>query len=513
MKKKLSALLSLVLACGMTFGMTACGGGGENPNTETDLEIFYWDSGNGSAWLDRTIDAFEKKYPEVNVVKNYRETNETWGNELPNPGINTIDLYINTAPTLLAYSEYLEPLNDVLKEKDENGTKLIDKMDASLLKGVTAPDGNIYATNWAGGVCGLVYNKTVFKKEGYKVPRTTDELADLAADMVDDEYTPFIFPGNADYWIYCYLPWAAQYGGIDEINDFWKSQYNGEISKDAFLTDARKEALMALEDVAGPKGYTYKSSNAINHTTAQTQFLQGVGLMMPNGSWLENEMRNTSSKVEMEFMKTPIISALADKLEINEKILREVVSYVDSEDYAKGKLDESSKEYSASRVKAALDKEADNPNWKIEAVAAARKIVYTEAPSNKCYIPNYANAKEWAKEFIKFMNTEEGLACCYETLQTPMLTKVSTPVDTSDWSGFMKSALALTQGTEFVYRAKGSPFFYNNGLEFYPAEPQKTILAANSEDKLTAEQFWNTKCVKTYNDNWKIWFERSGLDK
>ena len=111
------------------------------------------------------------------------------------------------------------------------------------------------------------------------------------------------------------------------------------------------------------------------------------------------------------------------------------------------------------------------------------------------------------------MNTEKGLACYYETIDSPMLAKISSDVDTDSWSGFMKSALAMTQDTDFVYRAKGSPFFYNNGLEFFQEPPQKTILAANAADKLTAEQFWNEKCVAVYNNNWNTWFDRSGLKK
>ena len=507
MKRKLSAFLALLLACGTTLGLTACGGSSsDQPNSETDLEIFYWNTGNGSEWLDKTIAAFEKKYPEVNVVKNYNRANETWAQELESGDSNTVDLYVSTAATLLAYTDYLEPLDGVLQEKDENGTKLIDKMNETLVKGVTGQDGKVYGVNWGGGISGLVYNKTVFEKEGYKVPRTTTELADLAADMVDDKYTPFIFPGNADYWLYCYLPWAAQYGGIDEINDFWQSEYNGKISKAAFTTNARKESLIALEKVAAPENYTNRDSNATNHTDVQTMFLQGAALMMPNGSWLENEMKGKIGDVEMAFMRTPVVSSLAKKLKITEVQLREVISYVDSGDYNDGKgKPVSGHGYDVSKVGAVSA-------TKIAEIAAARKIVYTEATSNKCFIPKSANAKEWAKKFIVFMNSEEGLGYYYNTLQTPTLTQPTTEIDTSKWSTFGQSVVELTENCEYVYRDKSSPFFYNNGLEFFPVSPQKYILAVSADDKMTAEVFWNEKCIKEYNNNWDTWYERSGLD-
>jgi ABC-type glycerol-3-phosphate transport system substrate-binding protein len=210
MKRKLSGLLALMLAFGTTFGMTACGGAGATPDSENDLEIFYWNSGQGRVWLDNLIDDFEAANPTVNVVRNFRETNDTWEKELPNSSENTIDLYINSMVSLLAYTDYLEPLDDVMEATDENGTKLINKFDASLMSQLRK-DGTLYGTYWGGGVCGLVYNKTVFEAEDLKMPRTTDELAALAADIYDikdgkgnRKYTQFIFPGNADYWTYCY---------------------------------------------------------------------------------------------------------------------------------------------------------------------------------------------------------------------------------------------------------------------------------------------------------------------
>lgn len=523
MKRKLSGLLALILAFGTTLGMTACGGAGATPDSENDLEIFYWNSGQGRVWLDNLIDAFELENPTVNVVRNFRETNDTWEKELPNADVNTIDLYINSMVSMLAYTDYLEPLDEVMEATDENGTKLINKFDASLMSQLRK-DGTLYGTYWGGGICGLVYNKTVFEQESFSIPRTTDELADLASDILDikdgkgnSKYTPFIFPGNADYWTYCYLPWAAQYGGMEEINAYWNPEIVGEgsekhVSKDAFITDARLEALKALEKVAGAEGFTYKASNSKTHTAVQTLFLDGTGLMMPNGSWVENEMRGTDDlNTEFEFMKTPIISALGTKLGITDRVLREVVSYVDSVDYTNSKdsatlyFDDNSTEYQAFRIK-------DLPRTTIDRVAEARNIIYTEGTSNKVAIPNYSNAKEWAKKFIQFMNTEEGLKYYWEEVKGPMLAKVSTPIATTGWTDFSKVALEMANNSTFVYRAKGSQFFYYNALEFYPDLPQTKMLAAEMKDRVSAEDWWRDECLAKYNGtDWEMWETKSGL--
>ena len=520
MKRKLSGLLALILAFGTTIGMTACGGAGPTPNTPDDLEIFYWNSGQGRDWLDNTIDAFVAKNPGVNVVKNFSENNTNWEKQLTSgASVNTIDLYINSMATMLAHTQYLEPLDDVMNEKDEKGVKFIDKYEPVLMD-LLRKDGTLYGTYWGGGICGLVYNKTVFEEEEFEIPRTTDELADLAQDMVEtkDEkgksknYTPFIFPGNADYWAYCYIPWAAQYGGIEELNAFWNppATATSPVDKSVFVTEARRLALQTLEEVA--YGYTYPASNEKTHTAAQTLFLNGTGLMMPNGNWIENEMKNlpAEDKIEFEFMKLPIISALGEKLELSDDpaeadlILREIVSYVDSADYANGTFNEGNG-YDVDTV-SGLDKAI------IDRVAEARSIVYTEGTSNKAAIPNYANAKEWAKKFIKFMNTEEGLKYYWESMKGPMLAQISTERDTSTWSSFAQNVMTLAENSTFVYRAKGHPFFYNNGLEFYPEYPQSYLFPADDAERVTAAKFWTDKCLSRYNGaDWDLWVQYSGL--
>lgn len=531
MKRKLSALLALVLALGTTFGLTACGGDGPTANTKDDLEIFYWNSGQGRAWLDKTIEAFEAENPGVNVVKNFRETNDTWEKELQSENLNTIDLYINSMATVLAYRQYLEPLNDVMEYVDpETNTKIIDKFDKGLMD-LLRVDDQLYATYWGGGVCGLVYNKTVFKDiyanyfhKDLVLPRTTDELATLAQQISEikvdgvQKYTPFIFPGNADYWTYCYLPWAAQYGGMEEINKFWNPPATADspVDKSVFTSDARKEALLAMGKLAAKSEYFYTASNGTDHTTVQSKFLAGTGLMMPNGNWLENEMRSENTKTEFEFMKMPIISALRNQLK-DENVktdsqLSQVVAYVDSVDYANSKNSANltftdNGGYTKSIVQKVKRETIDR-------VAEARNIVYTEGTSNKMAIPKSSNAKDWAKKFIQFMNTEKGLKFYWETLQGPMLAKISTQRDTSKWTPFAQKAMEMSQGT-FVYRSKGHPFFYNNGLEFYPEDPQNYLFASTAKDRKTAQQFWDTVCLGTYNnvDKWNSWIQTSGLSK
>lgn len=512
MKKTLSLAMAFLLTFG-SIGLTGCGGVKEAPNTETDLEIFSWIAGNGSEWLDKTIDAFQKKFPEVNVVKKYSSSNDTWANELTSPSTNTIDLYISSMTNFLAYTEYLEPLDDVLNATWEGeSVPLINKSYKPMLDTQRGEDGKLYAAMFGGGVSGLVYNKTVFEEKGYEIPRTTDELVLLAADMVDDKYTPFIHCNNADYWTYCVMPWWGQYSGVEDVYNFWNAKYvdpeTGAVeqpSLKAMKTEGKKKALDALYSVISPKGYTYSASNQATHTEAQTYFLSGKALMMPNGSWLENEMKNTSSNIEYSFMKLPVISSLGEKLGITDKILAEVVSYVDSADYAAGTINDASTEYDAARVKTCS-------NEVIAAVAEARKVVYSEAVSNRMIIPNYANAKDWAKKFVQFMNSDEALNIYSDTLNLKtFVTPTKDTVDKTDWSPFMQSAASLMDNASYVFRAKGYKLFYNtNMVEFLPYVASTYFTASNAEDRKNSDEFWDY-CVEYYDNNWNNLLKQAGL--
>ncbi len=508
--KRITALaLTALLGATALGSFTACGGDKKAANSATDLEIFYWNSGDGEEWLEKAADLFEEKYPECKVTLNLSSDNTTWANDLSNPKNNTIDLFISTMANFLAYTDYLEPLDDVLDvDIEEKGVKLIDKQNKTILDTQRGEDGTLYAAMWGGGVCGIVYNKTLFAENGYSVPRTSDELATLAGDIKDDGKIPFMHCSNADYWMYALLPWFGQYSGTDEVMNFWNATYVDEDGVKhqpdirAMKSEGKLKALEALESCISPKGYTWSASNETKHTDAQTYFLNGRALMMPNGSWLENEMASTKTNYEFAIMRTPVISSLADKIGVaSDKDLQELVSYVDSADYANGIVNDDSTEYSATRV----NKYIDQPEI-IAEVARARQVTYTESASKRMIIPNYAVAKDYAKKFVQFVQTDEVLKIfSEETHQRTLVTPIEDVVDTSTWSTFEKSAAELTNNADYVFRSKGYKLFYNTNyfVELYPEYAQTYLSAKNSSDKLSATALWDKYCTyyDTYWDN------------
>ncbi len=526
-------LTLFLMSCGV-FTLSSCKN--KVQDSETDLEIFYWEAGYGSQWLKDTIAAFKVKYPNVNVIENFSTSNNTWESELVNPTVNTVDLYISTMTNFLAYTDYLEPLDECLDVTlpGEN-IKLIDKFNPLLLNS-QRKDGKLYASLHGGGVAGLFYNDTIFQKYGFEIPRTTDELIDLAQEMIETKdangnsasLIPFIHCSNADYWQYCYLVWAAQYGGLEEEYDFWQAKYTDPVtgqteqpSLKAFKSDARKKALDCLYDVIAPEGYTFDASNSTKHTTAQTYFLSGRDYgynicMMPNGSWLENEMRTLKNPDNIKIMKTPIISALGEKIGLkNDAQLAELVSYVDSNDYLSSKnasefvINSDSKEYNAQIVKTCTKEQ-------IEAVAAARNIIYTETASSRAIVPNYAKAKDYALKFIQFMNSDEALNINLNALKIKPLATICNPTTNNlEFTDFEKTVNdIISNNPNYVFRDKSYPLFYSSSItEFYPSGDYKAsdrFTARNKKDKLDSDALWKNIC-DYYDQVWDNSLTAAGL--
>ena len=341
MKKTLKRLLAAIFAATLTLSFAACsgstgqgGGGGDGSDDPETLDIYYWASGNGKEYMEMIIKAFEDENPDVKI--NFTPSSAVEGSDIyTDPDNVTTDIYFTTQAGYLAHKQYLEPLNSVL-DATTDGVKVRQRFGEAFVENVTTDDGNVYSLPWANSVSGFGYNATVFEEKGYAVPKTTDELIDLCGTILSDGYTPFIH--YAGYWDYAVLTWMAQYAGAEQFDKYWKGIYTTETGEEkendiSLFRDnvAKQKAIEILPELLSPKGFVYTGSNSLTHTVAQTYFLNGRGLMTPNGSWMENEMRNNLTGVKFKMMKFPVLSSLGEKLGLNDTQLSAIVSYVDGD--------------------------------------------------------------------------------------------------------------------------------------------------------------------------------------
>lgn len=504
-KKFLAVTLTVTLGASCFVG---CGSKKEGGNSTTDIEIAYWNSGLGTDWLDAVIAAFEEKYPEYNVTYSDNPSNTAVVAAFRNESSDTVDIYMATKEY---DTEYLEPLDDVLDSTVDGESKTIrEKVDSSYLDLEKAADGKVYQLTYGGGAMGFVYNKELFEEAGVRtLPRTTDELAAVCDTLAAADITPICHYASTGYWEYMTEAWFAQYNGMDYYtNHFYAcTDENGTSpSKEIFTEqDGRYEAMKACEKIITPN-YVLSGSNTNDHVTMQTMFLQGEAAMMINGSWLANEMASVGSVDAFSVMKTPVISSIMDQLTTvkKETDLRKLITAIDA--VTDGQKDiaeyQDGENYNVDGVSVSA------ADW--EYVRKARNTVPSNFAGETMFIPTYSNAKEGAKEFIKFMYSDEGYKVYTDTLHMGLPLGMSEgEIDTSEWNAYEAAIYDLLLKAEQQpneYIMSKHPIFYEGGARSYANYVfVPKFCSNNAADRLSASQAWEEMVKNVNNDYENNW--------
>ncbi len=502
--KKVTKILSLMLVAVLLTGCLA--GCGEKKTSKkggkgtTDVEISVVHSGAGLTWLDNLIAAFKETNPEYNVYYNASSSHATVTASYGYEDIDTVDLYIAGK---MYDTKYLEPLNDVLESTVEGESKPIkDKFNATYLRQKEL-DGNYYqlATSNGGSIVSLVYNKELFKEANItQLPRTTDELILTAGILYDAGITPFCHYKTIGYYYLMDEAWFSQYNGYDYYLDFYHNP-----SKDKMLTeDGRYEAIKVHEKITTPN-YTLAGSNSESHIAMQTKFMEGKCAMMVNGAWLSNEMGGGEKVEKFSMMKTPVVSSITDKLTTvtSESQLRKLITAIDNVTDGVESID-TYKSGDGYLVQGISVSAAD---W--DYVKRARNTVADISSAGGAYIPTYSNAKEGAKEFLKFMYSDEGIKIVQDAYHVPMPFNLDQgQIDISKWNSFEQDAYKLNEKAEYfvceAFTGKDR-IFIDGGASSFVVYDFISDMCNNSEaERVSAKETWDeiTKTIKESYDTW-----------
>jgi len=470
-------------------------------------------SGIPSGLLDGIIAEFNKQYPNINIIVDETLAFGYFDTTIPtDANTNSIDLYLmcsaNIMNIITMNEGFLADLSPVVDAKLDGHSKTIrERLNSRYAEIFTMEDGSIYTLPWQSQAHGMVYNKKWFDDNGFVMASTTDELIELCDAIAEKGEKAFI-GSNTQYWCYLYEGWWAQYQGVEEYFNFYSATdaLGTQPSNKVWAQQGRLEALEVLEDIFSfNSDNTYKyvvpGSNTMTHTEAQTKFLNGVGKMMANASWLEAEMAaHWKDGQDIRMSKLPVVSSiievLPDKSVQNDAQLREVIAYIDA---------------------VAEGEDATKPSYvsdvDLARLVEARNVVYTTQQMNVA-IPSYSKAKDAAMNFLKVMYSDTGLKELANKLLTlPGVTfdnEVNKP-DTSKWSTFANSAIKLQETANYVYNPLNYPLFYKNGLTAFNSVPEFSIGATNPNDRKSAYEFWeyDQAIVKSY---WKNYLSAAGLE-
>ena len=334
--KRVQRLLSFALTASLLAGaLTGCSpktpsasqaaapsaSGGTKDFADKTLNIAVFQGGYGADYWNDVIAKFEEKYPGVKV------------NMTINPKIGEIirpQIVAGNVPDFISLndSEQSGLILSMIKEKalmditDVFNSKALDKNET--LKDMILPgfldstkfapygDGKIYLAPFNAGPMGLVYNKTLFREKGWKVPETWDDFFALQKELDKPEnYLTNADGSKTKRALFTYqgiypsyleeLLWPAVAGtaGIDAADQI--ANYTEGSFKDSNV----KKVLDVFAKI-GKDGYLMNGTVELNHTQSQADLMMGKAVFIVNGNWMENEMKDSPREKGFEFGMTHV---------------------------------------------------------------------------------------------------------------------------------------------------------------------------------------------------------------
>ena len=276
MKKTIGILVVSVFS----ILLISCGGSKKNDSKKIQLWHIQT-SGEKPKMKEDAAERFMVDYPEYTVEVEAMQ-NDPYKTKIK------IALGANSAPDVF-FTWSGGPMIDYIKaEKIIDLTEYMNKdnykdkfLDASINQATY--DGKIWAVPVENtSVAMVAYNKTLFKKNGWEVPKTIDELEILANKMLAKGITPFAL-ANKNKWPgsmhYMYL--VDRIGG-KEVFENAANRVNGGSFEDPVFIEASKKLVEWVN-----KGYFNEGFNGLDEDAGQARTLlyTGKAAMYLMGSW------------------------------------------------------------------------------------------------------------------------------------------------------------------------------------------------------------------------------------
>ncbi|MFI6122163.1 N-acetylglucosamine/diacetylchitobiose ABC transporter substrate-binding protein [Streptomyces sp. NPDC051064] len=306
--------------------LTACAGSGGDSNTAAEgkvtadnpfgvaedaaLDVVVFKGGYSDDYAKFDEKLYGKKFPKAKI--SHSGITEI-GTELQPRFVagDPPDVFDNSGGKKIAMGTLVDDgqladLADLLKAPsfDDPDTTVEDTLLPGALDATTF-DGKVMGLPYVFTVNGFWYSKTLFDQHGWTWPTTWDGLTALAAKIKKAGIAPFAYGGTtaADYFFSSLMALAVKQGGVDVVKAIDNLEAN------SWQAEPMKAAAEAIASLAS-SGYFLKGSEGLDHTQAQTAWVQGKAAMYHAGSYIENEMKAiTPDGFDMVFGAVPPLSA------------------------------------------------------------------------------------------------------------------------------------------------------------------------------------------------------------
>jgi len=251
-----------------------------------ELQIFV--GGYGSEAWEEIIADFEELHPDLDVVA-YMDSNVNKQMQTRWMQGNPPDFVFLTGSNLpiATYRDEgkLLDLTSFYEKATIAGTDIAlkEKLSTNSIKRF---DDVIYSLPIIEGAYGIWYDEVYLKEIGMTIPTNYEEMLAFGQEAKSKGIASIIYPGlNAMYLTQSLIfPALAVYG--QEYFDRITAASDVEAFKDERFRDVMTR-FKALVDT----GMFSEGTVSLNHIQSQMQWLQHKAVFIPNGMWLENEMK------------------------------------------------------------------------------------------------------------------------------------------------------------------------------------------------------------------------------
>lgn len=321
--KRIVALLLCIMMVA-TLGLTACSKNetddppkgadqtgdppDESPDNEPqgkELDISWFEGGNGREYIEFALEKFQEKYPDVVIKTDIGPKNaDTLRPRFVagNPPDIIMANYSDLDYFALIADGQLAPIDDVLASPapgDETKTLKDIFVPGILDRGEN--NGKNYILPGFVHYYGLWYDGALFDENSWDVPENYDEWVNISQKISDSgEMSPFTYQGLYPSYLLrtMFFPLVVSYGGTEAIDDI------DNLVPGAWQSDAIINAAKDIQEYT--EKYLMDGTIALNHTQAQMEFINSRAAMIPCGTYLENEMKgNWPDGFELKFMFAP----------------------------------------------------------------------------------------------------------------------------------------------------------------------------------------------------------------
>ncbi|MFE0177531.1 N-acetylglucosamine/diacetylchitobiose ABC transporter substrate-binding protein [Streptomyces sp. NPDC059002] len=330
MKRAAAAGLLAVPAVG-ALSSCASGGGSDNKaekgekskknplgvKEDAGLTVYIFNGGYEDKYAQFVTDMYAAKYPKAKPEQKATESIATQLQPKIIRGRPTADVINNSGADdmnigKLVKNEQVADLTEVLDAPswDDPGVKVRDTLVAGMADMGAFGTKGCYQLNITMTAYGNWYSKRLLNDElGMEYPKTWDEMLAVCRKAKAKGIHGWSYPGgHPRYMLFSMYAMFAQVGGreVIEAMDY--------LEPGAWRHDAVKSVLEAFEELIAKKYVLTGFDGPQAHTEMQTAWTKGKCVFVPDGSWVENEAKDTTPDgFGMTVGATPSLSK-SDKL-------------------------------------------------------------------------------------------------------------------------------------------------------------------------------------------------------